>query len=111
MASAHDPELRGYGDWKRVAKADACQAWIHSLKDQVGSARVLMLVDRLIHGNPEFFRNLPEDVTELKIDMEPGLRGFTTPSGVINSCYFFQEALNQLSQKTSPGPLSLTAHS
>ena len=53
---------------------DACQAWIDSLKDQVGRARVLMRVDRLIHGNPGIFRSLTEDVAELKIDVGPGYR-------------------------------------
>lgn len=58
----------------RVAKTDAYQAWIDSLKDQVGRARVLMPVDRLIHGNPGVFRNLTEGVAELKIDVGPGYR-------------------------------------
>jgi putative component of toxin-antitoxin plasmid stabilization module len=38
----------------RVAKTDAYQAWIDSLKDQVGRARVLMRVDRLSMAIPGF---------------------------------------------------------
>jgi putative addiction module killer protein len=64
----------GYSGGKRVAKTDAYQAWIDSLKDQVGRARVLMRVDRLIHGNPGVFRNLTEGVAELKIEVGPGYR-------------------------------------
>ena len=58
----------------RVAKTDAYQAWIDSLKDTFGRARVIMRVDRLIHGNPGVFCNLTEGVAELKIDVGPGYR-------------------------------------
>lgn len=58
----------------RVAKTAAYQAWIDNLKDQAGRARVLMRVDRLIHGNPGVVRNLTEGVSELKIDVGPGYR-------------------------------------
>lgn len=44
------------------------------LKDLTGRARVLMRVDRLIHGNPGAHRNLTEGVSELKIDVGPGYR-------------------------------------
>ena len=40
----------------------------------MGRARVLMRVDRLIHGNPGAHRNLTEGVSELKIDVGPGYR-------------------------------------
>ena len=46
----------------------------NALKDQAGRARVLMRVDRLIHGNPGLHRNLTEGVSELKIDVVPGYR-------------------------------------
>jgi putative addiction module killer protein len=65
----------------RVAKMDAYQAWIDSLKDQVGRARVLMRVDRLIHGNPGVLRNLTEGVAELKIDVGPGYRVYYSIRG------------------------------
>lgn len=44
------------------------------LKDLTGRARVLMRIDRLIHGNPGAHRNLTEGVSELKIDVGPGYR-------------------------------------
>ena len=44
------------------------------MKDLTGRARVLMRVDRLIHGNPGAHRNLTEGVSELKIDVGPGYR-------------------------------------
>jgi putative component of toxin-antitoxin plasmid stabilization module len=36
----------------RVEKTDEYRDWIDSLKDLAGRARILMRVDRLIHGNP-----------------------------------------------------------
>ncbi|MCP9887693.1 type II toxin-antitoxin system RelE/ParE family toxin [Cyanobium sp. ATX 6A2] len=65
----------------RVAKTDAYQKWIDNLKDQVGRARVLMRVDRLIHGNPGVFRNLTEGVSELKIDVGTGYRVYYSMRG------------------------------
>ena len=44
------------------------------LKDLTGRARVLMRIDRLIHGNSGAHRNLTEGVSELKIDVGPGYR-------------------------------------
>ena len=34
----------------RVEKTDEYRAWIDGLKDQAGRARILMRVDRLVHG-------------------------------------------------------------
>jgi putative component of toxin-antitoxin plasmid stabilization module len=36
----------------RVEKTDEYRDGIDGLKDQTGRARVLMRVDRLVHGNP-----------------------------------------------------------
>jgi putative addiction module killer protein len=58
----------------RVEQTDEYRNWLDSLKDQAGRARVLMRVDRLIHGNPGDHRNLTEGVSELKIDVGPGYR-------------------------------------
>lgn len=58
----------------RIEKTDAYRDWIDALKDTVGKARVLMRVDRLIHGNPGDYRNLTDGVSELKIDVGPGYR-------------------------------------
>lgn len=55
--------------------------WIDGLRDQAGRARVLMRVDRLIHGNPGDHRNLSEGVSELKIDMGPGYRVYYARRG------------------------------
>ena len=46
--------------------------WIDALKDRVGRARILVRVDRLIHGNPGQYRDLTDGVSELKIDYGPG---------------------------------------
>lgn len=58
----------------RVEKTDAYAEWIDNLKDRAGRARILMRVDRLIHGNPGSHRDLTGGVSELKIDVGPGYR-------------------------------------
>ncbi|MCU0924313.1 MAG: type II toxin-antitoxin system RelE/ParE family toxin [Burkholderiaceae bacterium] len=65
----------------RVEKTDVYRDWIDSLKDQAGRARILMRVDRLIHGNPGSHRNLARGVSELKIDVGPGYRVYYTQRG------------------------------
>jgi len=58
----------------RIEKTEEYRIWIDGLNDLAGRARVLMRVDRLIHGNPGVHRNLTEGVSELKIDIGPGYR-------------------------------------
>ena len=65
----------------RVEKTDEYRAWIDGLKDLAGRSRVLMRVDRLIHGNPGSYRNLTEAVTELKVDVGPGYRVYYSQRG------------------------------
>lgn len=65
----------------RVEKTDEYRSWIDGLKDLAGRARVLMRVDRLIHGNPGTYRNLNEGVSELKIDVGPGYRVYYSKRG------------------------------
>lgn len=57
-----------------VFATDDYQSWINDFKDRAGRSRVLMRVDRLIHGNPGLHRNLTEGLSELKIDVGPGYR-------------------------------------
>ncbi|HEX4952078.1 MAG TPA: type II toxin-antitoxin system RelE/ParE family toxin [Thermoanaerobaculia bacterium] len=65
----------------RVEKTDEFATWIDSLKDRAGRARILMRVDRLLHGNPGSHRNLQEGVSELKIDVGPGYRVYYSNRG------------------------------
>lgn len=65
----------------RVEKTDAYRDWIDGLKDLAGRARILMRVDRLIHGNPGAHRNLTHGVSELKVDTGPGYRVYYTQRG------------------------------
>ena len=58
----------------RVEQTDDYRDWLDTLKDLSGRARILMRVDRLIHGNPGSHRNLTEGVSELRIDTGPGYR-------------------------------------
>ena len=65
----------------RVEKTDDFGKWVDNLKDKVGRARILMRIDRLIHGNPGTHRNLTEGVSELKIDIGPGYRVYYSLRG------------------------------
>lgn len=65
----------------RVEKTDEYRDWIDGLKDLAGRARILMRVDRLIHGNPGSHRNLTHGVSELKIDFGSGYRVYYTQRG------------------------------
>ena len=44
-------------------------------------ARILVRVDRLVHGNPGSHRHLTDGVSELKIDVGPGYRVYYTQRG------------------------------
>lgn len=57
-----------------VEQTDEFKTWIDELKDRSGRARILMRIDRLVHGNPGSHRVLSEGVSELKIDTGPGYR-------------------------------------
>jgi hypothetical protein len=65
----------------RVEKTDDYRKWLDALKDQAARARVLVRVDRLIHGNPGSHRNLTQGVSELKIDVGPGYRVYYAQRG------------------------------
>ena len=62
----------------RVERTAVYLEWIDALKDRAGRARILVRVDRLIHGNPGQYRDLTEGVSELKIDFGPGYRVYYT---------------------------------
>ena len=64
-----------------VEKTDEYRDWIDGLQDQAGRARVLMRVDRLIHGNPGVHRRLTESLSELKVDVGPGYRVYYSQRG------------------------------
>ena len=65
----------------RVEGTDEYRDWIDGLKDRAGRARVLMRVDRLIHGSPGLHRDLTEGVSELKVDVGPGYRVYYSLRG------------------------------
>jgi putative addiction module killer protein len=64
-----------------VEKTDYYNEWIDDLKDRASRARILVRVDRLIHGNPGQHRVLTDGVLELKIDFGPGYRVYYTKRG------------------------------
>ena len=64
-----------------VEQTDDYRRWINGLRDPMARARILVRVDRLIHGNPGAHRNLTDGVSELKIDAGPGYRVYYTQRG------------------------------
>jgi putative addiction module killer protein len=67
----------------RVEQTDEYRSWIEGLRDRAGRARVLVRVDRLIHGNPGLHRNLTDGVSELKVDVGPGYRVYYSLRGSV----------------------------
>ena len=65
----------------RVKQTDEYRDRLDRLRDQAGRARILVRVDRLIHGNPGDYRNLTGGVSELKIDFGPGYRVYYKQRG------------------------------
>ena len=65
----------------RVEKTDDYREWLDSIKDLTGRARILVRVDRLIHGNPGDPRNLTNGVSELRVDVGPGYRVYYAKRG------------------------------
>jgi putative addiction module killer protein len=65
----------------RIEKTDLYREWLDALTDRAGRARILVRVDRLIHGNPGQHRDLTDGVSELKIDFGPGYRVYYTQQG------------------------------
>ncbi len=65
----------------RVEQTNDYREWLDGLKDLAGRARILMRVDRLIHGNPGSGRNLTDGVSEMKIDFGPGYRVYYSKRG------------------------------
>ena len=65
----------------RVEQTEEYKTWIDGLRDVSGRSRVLMRVDRLIHGNPGAHSNLTEGVSELKVDVGPGYRVYYSVRG------------------------------
>ena len=62
----------------RVETTEVYRDWIDALKDRITRARILVRVDRLVHGNPGQHRALTDGVCELKIDFGPGYRVYYT---------------------------------
>jgi putative addiction module killer protein len=71
----------GYTFGMRVEQTDEYRQWISNLRDRAARARILVRVDRLIHGNPGAHRNLTDGVSELKIDVGPGYRVYYMQRG------------------------------
>lgn len=64
-----------------VEQTDEYRRWINGLRDLSVRSRILVRVDRLIHGNAGVHRNLTDGVSELKIDIGPGYRVYYMQRG------------------------------
>jgi putative addiction module killer protein len=71
----------GYTTPVRVEQTEEFRSWLDALKDRAGRARILVRVDRLIHGNPGRHRHLGNGVSDLKVDVGPGYRVYYTWRG------------------------------
>lgn len=65
----------------RTVKSEEYRRWIDGLKDGTARARILVRVDRLLHGNPGDHRNLTHGISELRINIGPGYRVYYTKRG------------------------------
>ena len=65
----------------RVEKIDEYRDWIGGLRDAAGRERILMRVDRLVHGNADDHRNLTHGVAELRVDVGPDYRVYYAQRG------------------------------
>jgi len=71
----------GYTVYSRVEETAEYRDWINGLDDLAGRARIQVRVDRLVHGNPGLHRHLAHGVSELKIDVGPGIRVYYVVRG------------------------------
>ena len=67
----------------RVEQTDEFRAWLEGLRNRAGRARILVRIDRLIHGNPGSHRQLSDGVSELKIDFGLGYRVYYAKRGMV----------------------------
>ena len=64
-----------------IRKTEVYVAWIDSLRDLRGRARILARIERLAVGNPGDVRPVGDGVSELRIDVGPGYRVYFTKRG------------------------------
>lgn len=65
----------------QVRRTEEFAAWLSSLKDKRGRAKILARIDRLEDGNPGKTRSVGGGVVEMKIDFGPGYRVYYTQRG------------------------------
>ncbi len=64
-----------------VRQTEPFAAWLRSLRDPRAKARVLVRIERLIHGNPGDVRPVGSNVSELRIHSGPGYRVYIQQQG------------------------------
>jgi putative addiction module killer protein len=61
-----------------IRKTDEFKAWLDSLHDLMGRAKIQARIKRLAEGNPGNTKSVGSKVFELKIDFGPGYRIYYT---------------------------------
>ena len=61
-----------------IRKTEEFKAWLDSLKDLIGRAKIQARIKRLAEGNPGNTKSVGSKVFEMKIDFGPGYRIYYT---------------------------------
>ena len=61
-----------------IRKTDEFKAWLDSLHDLMGRAKIQARIKRLAEGNPGNTKSVGSKVIEIKIDFGPGYRIYYT---------------------------------
>ena len=61
-----------------IRKTDEFKAWLDSLHDLMGRAKIQARIKRLAEGNPGNTKSVGRKVIEMKIDFGPGYRIYYT---------------------------------
>jgi putative addiction module killer protein len=62
----------------QIRKTDEFKAWLDSLHDLMGRAKIQARIKRLAEGNPGNAKSVGSKVIEMKIDFGPGYRIYYT---------------------------------
>ena len=68
-------------------RSDEFDAWLASLKDKIGKARITQRLDAAIVGNFGDCEPVGEGVSEMRIHVGPGYRVYYTRRGEVVFCY------------------------
>ena len=64
-----------------IVRSTTFDAWLSSLRDRAGRARILVRIDRLAAGNTGDLKSVGNGVSEMRIDFGPGYRVYLMHKG------------------------------